>query len=203
MEFPPVEVEDVKFIFRLAKSTADLIDRLCHRFKEPDNEEPGENEDRKDSIKQAIAMLTRETHAKKLPYLEKFVERTLLDPKCELEPATVFCVLKDLEQMTWRQLCLMEGFRRKGDNEIEVSGYDFSEDVNGYIRGTEMKKLIDIHYLYTPKYSTEHFSGSSFEEISIGKLGRRFLELLDLRSIELSEIGKAFGEGKVKATFTY
>ena len=50
MEFPPVEVEDVRSIFNIAKSTADIITRLFRQFNEPNDDETGENKDRKDCI---------------------------------------------------------------------------------------------------------------------------------------------------------
>ena len=59
MEFPPVE--DVQAIFRTAKSTVDVITRLYHQFKEPDDDESDENADRKDCIREAILILRQET----------------------------------------------------------------------------------------------------------------------------------------------
>ena len=84
MEFPPVEVEEVKSIFNITKFAADTITRLYHQFKKLDDDEAGEHEDRKDCIKEAILMLTRETQGKKSSYVDKFVENTLLNPECEL-----------------------------------------------------------------------------------------------------------------------
>ena len=95
----------------MAKSTAEVIRHLLSQFKEPDDE-AGENGDREDCIKEAILILRKETQAKKSSHVEKFVENTLLNSECELEPSTIFSVLKDIEQMTWRQFCLLEGFRR-------------------------------------------------------------------------------------------
>ena len=135
MEFLPVEVEEVKSIFNIAKSTIEVITHLSRRFKELDDDGTDENGDIKDCIKEAILILHKENQAKKTPHLEKFVENTLLTPECELKPSTIFYFLKDIEQMTWRQLCLLEGFRRKGitgRNKIEISGSNNS-DINGSV----------------------------------------------------------------------
>ena len=194
MEFLPVEIEEVKSIFSIAKSTVDVITRLYHQYKESDNDESGENGDRKDCIKEAMLTLRNEMEAKKIPYLENFVEKTLLTPECELEPATIYYFLKEIEQMTWRQLCLLEGFRREDNREIEISGSRDS-DLNGISIGTEVKKIIDLNYLYE--------RSSSSNRRNVTELGIEISKLLDLESIDLPEIGKAFGEGRIKTTVTY
>ena len=197
MEFP-VEVEEVKSIFSMAKSTIDVIIRLCHQFKGG----AGENGDRKDCIRQAILILRKETQAKKISHVEKFVENTILNSECELEPSTIFSVLLDIEQMTWRQFCLLEGFKRKDSNEIEIGGYENSGS-NGISIGTEMKKLIDLNYLKRGSDSIHSYTSTSFDHIRISQLGQEISSLLDLQSVELSEIGKAFGKGWIQQTVRY
>ena len=201
MEFP-VEVEEVKSIFSMAKSTADVIRHLLSQFKEPDDDETGENEDREDCIKEAILILSKETQAKKISHVEKFVENTLLDPECELEPSTIFSVLKDIEQMTWRQFCLLEGFRRKDSNGIKIGGYDNS-GINGISIATEIKKLINLNYLNRGSTSIHSYTSTSFDHISISEPGQEISSLLDLQSVEISEIAKAFGKGRIQETVTY
>ena len=83
MEFP-VEVEEVKSVFSMAKSTAEVIRHLLSQFKEPDDDEAGENGDREDCIKEAILILSKETQAKKSSHVEKFVGNTISNPECEL-----------------------------------------------------------------------------------------------------------------------
>ena len=197
MEFP-VEAEEVKSVFSIAKSTVDVIIRLYHQFKE----EAGENGDREDCIKEAILILSKETQAKKSSHVEKFVGNTLLNPECELEPSTIFSFLKDIEQMTWRQFCLLEGFRRKDSNRIKIGGYDNS-GINGISIGTEIKKLIDLNYLSRGSNSIHNYTSTSFDHIGISQPGQEISSLLDLQSVEISEIGKAFGKGRIQETVIY
>lgn len=195
MEFPLVEVEEVESVLRITESVARHISRLCDWFKkEPD-------EDIKDCIKEAILMLRKETQAKKSFHLEKFVENTLLTPECELEPSTIFSFLKDIEQMTWRQLCLLEGFRRQDSNEIEISSNSDS-GINGISIATEIKQLIDLNYLNRGSDRIRNYLSTSFDHIHISTLGQVISKLLGLQSVELPEIGKAFGGGRVKDTKT-
>ena len=203
MEFP---IEEVKAGFSIAKSTVEVISRLHNLLKEPgfsDEDEAGENGDREDSIKRAILILSRETQAKKISHVEKFVENTIEDPECELEPATIFSLLKGIEQMTWRQFCLLEGFRRKDSNAIQITSYDDSR-INGMSRGTEIKNLIGLNYL--SRYSDsvrDYTSTTSFDHICISEMGQEISNLLDLQSVEISEIAKAFGKGRIQATVKY
>ena len=196
----PVEVEEVKYIFSMAKSTAKVLRLLLSQSKEPDDDEADEHGDRKDCIKEAILILSKETQAKKISHVEKFVENTLLNPKCEIEPSTIFFLLKDIEQMTWRQFCLLEGFRRRSHNRIKIDGYD-SSGINGIFISTEIKKLIDHNYLsgdITQIY--DYISSTSFDQIGISQLGENISKLLDLQSVEISEIAKAFGKGMIEET---
>ena len=201
MEFP-VEIEGVESIFNIAKSTIEVITRLCDRFKKPDDDKADEHGDREDCIKEAISILIKETQAKKSSHLEKFVENTLLNPECELEPSTIFSFLKDIEQMTWRQFCLLEGFRRKESEQIKISRHGNS-DINGISIETEIKKLIDLNYLRRYKTELGNYLSTGFENIFIWELGQEISRLLDLQSVELSEIGKAFGEGRIQTTVIY
>jgi hypothetical protein len=201
MEFP-VEVEEVKSVFSMAKSTAEVIRHLLSQFKEPDDDEAGENGDREDCIKEAILILSKETQAKKSSHVEKFVENTLLNPECKIEPPTIFSFLKDIEQMTWRQFCLLEGFKRKDSNRIKIGDSDNS-GINGISIGTEIKKLIGLNYLSRGSDSIRSYTSTSFEHIRISQPGQEISNLLDLQSVEISEIGKAFGKGRIQETVTY
>lgn len=202
MEFP---LEEVKTGFSIAKTIVEVISRLRNQLKEPEilnDDESDENGDREDCIKKAILILTQETQAKKSFHVKHFVENTILNPECKLEPSTIFSLLKDIEQMTWRQFCILEGFKRENSNTIEINAYDNS-DINGISRGTEIKKLIDLNYLRRGSDALYSYTSTSFEHISISELGQEISSLLDLQSVELSEIGKAFGTGRIQATVKY
>ena len=202
MEFP---LEEVKTGFSIAKSAIEVIRRLYNLLERPEisnDDEPDENGDREDCIKRAILILSRETQAKKSFHVEKFVENTIENSECELSDSTIFSILKDIEQMTWRQLCLLEGFRRNNSNAIEISSYDDS-GINGISRGTEIKNLINLNYLSRGSDSIHSYTSTSFNHIRISELGQEISSLLDLQSVEMSEIAKAFGKGRIQETVRY
>ena len=81
MEFP---MEEAKQLFRLAESAISLIHRLRDHLNASGNAEKGEqeeNEDRAENIKRAILILNQETQAQKTFHVERFIERTILDPE--------------------------------------------------------------------------------------------------------------------------
>ena len=72
----PVEIEEAKSVFDMAKSTAEVIRNLLSLFKGAENysdDEDDENGDRADCIREAILILSKETQAKKSSHVEKFV----------------------------------------------------------------------------------------------------------------------------------
>ena len=202
MEFPPVEVEELRDIVRLTKPVVvEAIRGLGNRLKElndrkePDDEKARENEDEKDCIREAIVILYDQTQGKKSSYLAKFVENTLITPVRQMEPATIFHFLKDIEQMTWRQLCLLEGFFRNENSNFTINGRSDS-DVNGISIKIEIEKLINLNYLRSDSNDPD-WVPIKFDEIYITQLGKDFSSLLGLHSVEIDEIGIAFGKGKI------
>lgn len=198
MEFPIEEV-----ITAIVKPAAKTIGRLIGDLRKPDDDEVDGNGDRKDNVKKAVLILTQETQAKKSCHVEQFVANTIYNPECELEDSTIFSFLKDIEQMTWRQFCLLEGFRRKDSSHtIEINRYDNS-GINGMSRGTEIKNLIDLNYLDRGSDSLRDYTSTSFNHIYISEMGKEISKLLGLESVDISEIGKAFGKGSIQETKHY
>lgn len=204
MEFP---IEEARHIFSIAQSTIDIINRLRDRLNPSGNSDNGGNGDEEDNVKKAILILTRETQAKKHSHLEKFVENTIENSECELEDSTIFSLLKDIEQMTWRQLCLLEGFRRRNKGQIdrirESGGSGGSRsDINKEYMRIEIENLGNLRYLQIYDNQNQRYRGTGFSNIEISMTGEKLSSLLDLESIEIDEIAKAFGEGSIQYTVT-
>ena len=71
------------------------------------------------------------------------------------------------------------------------------------IRGTEIKKLINLNYLRRGSDDIYSHTSTKFDHINISDMGQEISSLLDLQSVELSEIGKAFGKGRIQQTDRY
>ena len=61
-----------------------------------------------------------------LEYIQYFAQNTVLSETCAIDPEGILSILMDIEQMTWRQFCLIEGFSKEHCDKIEIMGMDFS-----------------------------------------------------------------------------
>ena len=199
MEFTP---DDIK----LVPVVLDTVQRLINIYKErrdsrqPD--EPQDNEGMDSCFKKAIFMLKKESEIKKLYRVESFVENTILSESCDLNSGTILHLLNDIEGMTWRQLCFIEGLRRMHRNEIEINGVGDS-DINRISKTVEMERLAVFGYLYTRTEGLFNYIPLRVDRIYISEIGSQLAELMNLNSISLDEIAEAFGSGEIKATITY
>jgi len=201
MEFTP---DDIK----LVPVVLDTIERLINIYKERrDSRQPGEHQDNEgmDScFKKAVFMLQKESEIKKLSYIESFVQNTILSESCDLDTGTILHLLNDIEGMTWRQLCFIEGLRKMRSKDIEIKGVGDSSNINSISKTIEMERLTVLGYLYT---RTEHLfdynTTLEVNKIYIPDIGSQLAELMNLKSISLEEIAQAFGSGQIKATITY
>lgn len=139
-----------------------------------------------------------------MEYIQCFAQNTILSETCDIDPEGILSFLMDIEQMTWRQICFMEGFNRGSRKEIEIIGMPVS-DVNGRLRLSEIQKLVDLNYLSTGRDGLLYSSGGllSTDKIRVQQIGTQLAMLMDLKSIPIDEIARAFGTGMIKATITY
>ena len=199
MEFTP---DDIK----LVPAVLDTVQRLINIYKErkdsrqPDG--PQDNEGMDSCFKKSISMLREESEIKKLYRIESFVENTILSESCDLDTGTILHLLNDIEGMTWRQLCFIEGLRRMHRNEIEIKGIGDS-DINRISRTVEMERLIGLGYLNTRTEGLFNYTQLRVDRIYISEIGSQLAKLMNLNSISLDEIAEAFGSGQIKMTITY
>ena len=199
MEFTP---DDIK----LVPAVLDTVQRLINIYKEHRNsrqsDEPQDNEGMDSCFKKAIFMLRQESEIKKLDRIESFVENTILSASCDLDTGTILHLLNDIERMTWRQLCFIEGLRRMHRKDIEISGIGDS-DINRISRTVEMERLTGLGYLYTRTKDLFNYTPLGVDKIYISKIGSQLAELMNLNLISPEEIAQAFGSGQIKVTITY
>ena len=191
---------------KLVPVVLDTVQRLINIYKErrdsrqPD--EPQDNEGIDSCFKKAIFMLREESEIKKLSHIESFVQNTILNDSCDLDTGTILHFLNDIEQMSWRQFCFIEGLRKMHSNEIEIRSIGGS-DINRNSRTVEMERLTGFCYLYTRTEDLFNYHPVNLDRIYISDVCKQLANLMDLNSISLDEIAKAFGSGQVKTTITY
>lgn len=196
MEFEPMESIVIKTAVEIAKWIRD-------EYRESRQSQETQDDERKEEcVLKTLYILRQESESKKLDYIRIFAESTILSKSEEIHTDTILSFLKDIEQMTWRQLCLLEGFNRKQGNRIKVNGYD-DEGIDGMSRETEIKELIALNYLRRSSNQLYSLTSTHFEHISISSLGHELSRLMGLQSIDISEIGKAFGTGRIEETIRH
>ena len=206
MDFPIELIKEISGAIKTVTQSVEIARWISDQYqKRRASRDPDENQDDErmdECYLKTLYLLMQESEEKKLEYIKCFAQNTILSENCPIDTDTILSFLMDIEQMTWRQFCLLEGFSRKNRNEIKIESYDNS-GINGIIRGTEIKKLIDLNYLSRGSDSIRSYTSTSFDHIHISTLGQEISRLLDLQSVEPDEIGKAFGTGRVQATVTY
>ena len=157
-----------------------------------------------DCCLKTLYILKQESDRKKLEYIQCFAQNTIISETCAIDTEGILRFLMDIEQMTWRQICLIEGFNRRERKEIEIQGIQIS-GVNGRLRFSEIIKLENLDYLHpSPNRYRQTESGMLVtSDIEILPLVPELATLMDLKSIPIDEIGSAFGTGMVKETRTY
>ena len=94
-----------------------------------------------------LYILRQESENKKLEVIKRLAQKTILSGSCELDTGTILHLLSDIEQMTWRQICFIEGIRRIHSNRINIKGVGDSQ-VDRVSRTREMEVLTQLGYLY-------------------------------------------------------
>lgn len=139
-----------------------------------------------------------------MEHIKYFAQNTILSETCAIDNEAILSFLMDIEQMTWRQICFIEGFNRSYRNEIEIQGMQTS-DVNGRLRLNEIKKLVNLDYLSAERDGKFYLRGSLLvtSDIVIRPVGTELATLMDFKLIPIEEIARAFGNGMIKETKTY
>ena len=156
-----------------------------------------------DCFLKTLYILRQESDRKKMEYIKYFAQNTILSETCAIDTEAILSFLMDIEQMTWRQICFIEGFNRRDRKEIEIVGMQTS-DVNGMLRLSEVKKLVNLDYLFAQRDGF-YVSGSLLvtSDVKIRPMAAQLATLMDFKLIPIDEIARAFGTGMIKATITY
>ena len=208
MEFPIDIIESIPGAMKTVTQSADIIKWIINKYQERkdshQSNEPQDDERMDECFLKTLYALRQESESKKLAYIKCFAQNTILDETSDVDTDAILSFLMDIEQMTWRQFCFIEGFKRKSHNQIEIIGMDTS-DINGKSRFSEIEKLVNLNYLSTGRDGKFYFSSNLLrtDKIGIKLMGFEFAMLMDFDLIPIDEIAKAFGPGMIKDTITY
>ena len=208
MEFPIDIIESITGPMKIVTQSVDIARWIADKYRQHrDSRQSSETQDDErmdDCFLKTLYILRQESDRKKMEYIKYFAQNTILSETCAIDTEAILSFLMDIEQMTWRQICFIEGFNRSGRNEIEINGMQTS-DVNGMLRLSEMKKLVNLDYLSAQRDGRFYFNGGLLvtSDIRIRSMGTQLATLMDFKLIPIDEIAKAFGTGMIKTTITY
>ena len=206
MDFPIDMIESITGAMKTLTQGADIARWIADKYQKRSASRPGGKPQGDDSMDDCVLktlyLLRQESELKKLEHIKCFAQNTILSDTCNLDTYTILRFLMDIEQMSWRQFCLLEGFRRKESNGIEIED-SRNSDINAISIETEIKTLINFNYLRSGNHDLYSYTSTDFENIYIRELGEEISSLLNLESIKISEIGKAFGTGRITESKTY
>ena len=203
MENPIDIIESIPGAIKTVTQSWDIAQWIADQYKKrrqsrPDND-PQDDDSMDDCVLKILYLLRQESEIKKLEYIKCFAQNTILSATCDTDTTLRF--LMDIEQMTWRQICFIEGFTRKAHKQIEIIGMETS-DVNGNVRFSEIEKLVNLRYLRSGRDGKFSFNSNLLrtEEIDIRLMGFELSKLMDLKSIPIEEIASAFGTNMIRTT---
>ena len=191
MDFP-IESSVIKTAFDIAQWIGNEYQK--RRMSRPDND-PQDDDRMDDCVVKTLYILRQESEVKKLEHIKCFAQNTILSDTCSLDTHTILRFLMDIEQMTWRQFCFLEGVQRMERNEIEIQGVNFSE-VPGRLKRRDFEFLVNLGYLSHGNWYTGRSAWSS-DTIRVETLGAHLAMLMDLKSMKIEEIVSAFGIGSI------
>ena len=205
MDFPLDLIEAIPRAIKTVTQSVDLAKWIADEYQKRRAPRPGNDPQDDDSMDdcflKTLYLLRQESENKKLEYIKCFAQNTILSDTSDITPEGTLSFLIDIEQLTWRQLCLIEGFNRRYRQEIEIIGMDTS-DINGTLRLSEIKKIVNLNYLLAS--GGFHFVGNGnclvTNRIGHHQKGEHLAMLMDLESIPIDEIARAFGTGMIKTT---
>lgn len=203
-------IESITGAIKAVTQSVDIAKWIANKYQQSrESRQSDENKDDErmdECFLKTLYILRQESDRKKMEYIKCFAQNTFLSDPCDIDNEAILGFLMDIEQMTWRQICFIEGFDRKHRSEIEIIGMETS-DVNGAVKLSEMQKLVNLKYLSDGGDGKFYFiSGSSVlstDRIGIQRMGTHLAALMDLKLIPIEEIARVFGTGMIRQTKTY
>ena len=212
MEFPIDIIEKMPSVIKTVTEAVDIARWIANeyqkrkesrQFNETQDNEPQNDERMDDCLLKTLHTLRQESDRKKLEHIKSFAQNTILSETAAIDPETILSFLMDIERMTWRQICFIEGFNRRVDDVIEIIGIQYV-GTNGQLRYSEMKTLVNLNYFYLDNdndvFHAKEEGLLDTDEIKIRGPGKDLARLMDLKSIAIDEIGRAFGVGMIRTT---
>ncbi|MDE0400218.1 MAG: hypothetical protein OXL96_20670 [Candidatus Poribacteria bacterium] len=192
MSFDLVPIEELQEILpALYKPVKEVVRRvlfpLLEDYKKFKNEQENHDPQTDDCIREAINMIVNESEFRKADYIANLVRNTVLRSDSELSNSDVLVFLSDIKQMSWRQLCLLEGFRQNQTDDIEIN----SSSISGLLR-MEIQRLVDLGYIRVTADELRYQTVDP-KKLYLTPIGKQLCTLMELSQTPEEDIDDTFG----------
>lgn len=110
-----------------------------------------------------------------------------------LKGSDVLVFLSDVKQMSWRQLCLLEGFRQNETDDIEISEYSLSEN----LLRMEIQRMVDLGYIRVTGDALR-WEKVDPEKLYPTPIGKQLCDLMKLSQIPEEDIDDTLEAGDLR-----
>lgn len=192
MDFDPlVEIgksEAVKFIVRkLLEFTRDKVENIRSNLKDDDPidlDNPNEVEEK------ALRQILSDPQNKKCEYILNFLRNV---KKEGIDNDTAYSLLQSIDNMSWRQFCVLSCLYKSGRNELEIGSRGTSQDplkIDSIV--IDVGKLMSARYIRDHSDRFINYSGHSPDGLVITQIGSELIRLLELQTIPDEESDDPF-----------
>ncbi|RKU29576.1 hypothetical protein C6499_08380 [Candidatus Poribacteria bacterium] len=200
MNFDLVPIEELQEILpALYKPVKEGVRRflfpLLEDYKKFKNEQENHDPQTDDCIREAINMIVNESEFRKANYIANLVRNTVLRSDSELSNSDVLVFLSDIKQMSWRQLCLLEGFRQHR-SKIEINAHRISD-----LLRKEIQRMVDLDYIHVRQNGLQYEIVDP-ENINLSSIGHQLCNLMELSQIPDSDIHNTFIQWGYKRVYS-
>lgn len=192
MDFDPlVEIgkdEGVRFIVRkLLELTRDKIGNIQSNLKDDDPidlNNPNEVEEK------ALRQILSDPQNKKCEYILNFLRNV---KKEGIDNDTAYSLLQSIDNMSWRQFCVLSCLYKRANNELEIGSRGSSQDplkIDSIV--IDVGNLISARYIRDPTNRFLDYRGHNPDDLVITNIGVELIRLLELGNIPDEESDDPF-----------
>ena len=188
---PLVEIgkdETVKFIIRkLLEFTRDKVENIRSNMK---GDDPIDLENPNEVEEKALRQILSDPQNKKCEYILNFLRNV---KKEEIDNDTAYSLLQSIDNMSWRQFCILSCLYKSSRNELKIGS-----QVSKQYRLKLDSIVIDIGNLMRARFIRDHsdrfldYSSHRPDDLVITNIGNELIRLLELGTIPDEESDKPF-----------
>ena len=180
--------EAVKFALRnFVNLTCDKVRNILRNQK---NDDPIDFDNPTEVEEKALRQILSDPQNKKCEYILNFVRNV---KKEGIDNDTAYSLLQSIDNMSWRQFCILSCLNKRANNALEIGSRGSSQDplkIDSIV--IDVEKLMSARYIRDHSDRFINYSGHSPDGLVITPIGRELIRLLELQTIPDEESDEPF-----------